>query len=248
MEVKIMAATKTLEERKKEFEERLTKLYPDYTLDSGYVNADTYIYLKHKDGYLWKTKPRFLDGKRQCPEISLKNKPKNKAFKLSKKEWQERLDAKFGCNEYTIISEEVPTAKVIITLLHKKCNRHFEATMDNMINTSKLGCTLCYSKKAKTKEQVQTEISLIDDSYEVLSLYSKNGHVYMQCKHNHTKCNNYEFEMRVSDFVSKHSQRCPLCGQLEVDSKAVKNIEEYLKSAQGYHPHAAITKKHPKIR
>lgn len=226
-----MAATKTLEERKKDFELKLKEIYPDYTLESGYVNADTYIFLKHKDGYLWKTKPRFLDGKRQCPEVALSNKPKTKSFKLTKEEWQQRLNDKFGIDEYLIL-DEVKTGRTQTRIFHKSCQREFESSLDNMIYTSKLGCTLCYSKTAKTKEQVQTEIDLIDDSYEVLSVHSKEGHRYMLCRHNNLKCNNHEFEMRVSDFLSKHSQRCPVCGQIELDSKAVKNIEHYLVSNQ----------------
>lgn len=42
-----MAATKTLEERTNDFKQRLKELYPDYLLESGYVNADTYVFLRH---------------------------------------------------------------------------------------------------------------------------------------------------------------------------------------------------------
>ena len=223
-----MAATKTLEERTNDFKERLKKIYPDYTLESGYVNGDTYVFLKHKDGYTWKTKPRFLDGKRQCPEIALQNKPKEKKFRLTKEDWREKLDLKFGKGMYIIKSEEVPSAKTKVILWHKECGRDFEATLDNMINTSKNGCTLCYSKKAKTVEQVQEEINKIDSSYTVLKVWSSEGHVYMKCIHNSDICNNHEFEMRVSDFVSVHAQRCPRCKEILNDSKAVKNIEDWL--------------------
>lgn len=224
-----MAATKTLKERTLEFELRLKELYQGkYVLISDYINADTYIILKHKEGYIWKTKPRFLDGIRQCPEVAFKTKSKRETFRLDKNTWQTKLDNKFGLGEYIIQNETISNAKTKVMILHTKCQRIFEATMDNMINTSKKGCTLCYGKKAKTKEQVQEEISKIDSSYEVLEVCTKDGHRHMKCKHTELKCNNHEFVMRVSDFVSKHAQRCPLCKQLELDSKAVRNLEIYL--------------------
>lgn len=225
-----MAATRTLEERTHDFKQRLKELYPDYLLEGGYINGDTYVFLRHKDGYLWRTKPRFLDGKRQCPEIALLNKPKEKKFRLSKTEWQEKLDNKFGKGIYLIQSDEVKTAKSKVKIFHSECKRVFEATLDNMINVSKRGCTLCYSKIAKTVEQVQEEVNKIDSSYTVLDVVTSNGHSYMKCRHNSDVCNNSEFDMRVSDFISVHAQRCPICMQILQDSKAVRNIEDWLNS------------------
>ena len=55
-----MAATKNLKQRQNDFLIRLKKLYPDYKLISDYINADTFVILEHKDGYIWKTKRRWV--------------------------------------------------------------------------------------------------------------------------------------------------------------------------------------------
>ena len=221
-----MAATKTLDERKKDFIERLKKLYPDYILDSEYVNADTYIYLKHSDGYLWKTKGRFLDGVRQCPEIAaLEKQTKPKRLGLTKDEWQKEIDNKFGIGEYTL--EEYKSPSKLNGIRHTVCNKLFEVKLTNFMTYTK-GCRHCFHKVAKTIEQVQNDLNVVDTSYKVLELHSKNGHRYMKCLHQSEKCNNSIFDMRVSDFVSKHAQRCPVCSILDNDSKAVKNIESFL--------------------
>ena len=78
-----MPNIKPLDERKMNFIKRLERLYPDYKLISEYVNNDTMVVLKHKDGYYWETKPRYLDGKRQCKEIARQNKRKKSSKAVS---------------------------------------------------------------------------------------------------------------------------------------------------------------------
>lgn len=223
----MMAATKTLEERKQDFLNRLSNLYPDYTLISDYVDGDTFITLKHKDGYEWKTKPRYLNGKRQCPEVARQNKNVN-TKKITHEEFCKRFYTKFSKDEYEIVGT-YETMDKPIEIKHLVCGKSFFPIAKNILCVSKYGCTHCYSKTAKTADTVNSE--LIEkglNDYICLETFTKNGHSYGKFRHNCELCENYEFTMRISDMMSKHAQRCPKCAVLENESKACKEITDFL--------------------
>ena len=227
-----MAATKTREEREKDFILRLKKIYPDYKLISGYIDSRTKVILKHKDGYEWNVVPRFLtDGTRQCPEVSLllkKQNGTNTTRRLTHKTYSELFYKKWSKDEYEIIGKYTILHEPI-EIKHLKCGKSFFPTANNMLHSSKHGCIHCYGKKARTIKQTNLDLKekgLID--YECLKVYQKDGHSYGLFRHNCDLCENFEFEMRVSDMLSKHKQRCPKCKDIQKESLAVREIKQFL--------------------
>ena len=223
-----MASTKSLEERKRDFLNRLANLYPDYTLISDYVDGNTFITLKHKDGYLWETKPRYLDGKRQCKEVAAQMKSKN-VKKLTQQEFCNKFYEKFSKDEYEIIGQ-YKTLNEEVEIKHLRCGRSWFPIANNAIYHNTCGCSFCYGKTKKTKEEYQELFNLDDElkEYTVQEVFSKDGHVYGKIIHNCDLCENYEFTIRISDMISKHQQRCPKCKQLNVESRACKEITKFL--------------------
>lgn len=224
-----MAATKSYEERKQDFLNRLKKLYPDYTLISEYINNDTFITLKHKDGYIWKTKPRYLNGIRQCKEISLKEKSKN-TTPFTKESVLQRIKEKFPNDSYDIkFPDEIKNQFDKIKITHNKCNKTYEMDIKGFISRKK-GCPFCYGKTPKTVEGINEEFQSREDlkDYECTEVYKITGHVYGHIIHHCDKCHNNEFDIRISDMLSKHEQRCKICRIIEHESKAVKKIKKYL--------------------
>ena len=222
-----MAATQTYEERKNHFLERLSKLYSDYELISEFVDGDTFITLKYKNGYIWKTKPRYLDGKRQCIEIAKKDSKKS-IKKHNIDSYSEIFYKQFSKEEYKILSRELNGLYDTITILHSKCNKSFDITAKYMIHNNK-GCPYCYGKSKLSIETYQERFNIKGLSdYKILSIESKKGHIYGKIKHNCDLCSNAEFTIRLSDMLSVHNQKCPKCALLKKESYASQEIESYL--------------------
>ena len=222
-----MAATKTLKQRQNDFLIRLKKLYPDYKLISDYINADTFVILEHKDGYIWKTKPRYLNGKRQCNEVSLKTKSKN-LKELDNEEFIRRFYEKYSKEEYEIL-EDYESYHKPIKILHKKCGHEFQSTPSNLLTINKRGCTYCYGKFARNIEYYQNKFKEKGlNDYEILNIESINGHIYGNIKHDCELCKNSIFNIRLSDMISKHNQRCPNCANIKRESYAVSLITNLL--------------------
>lgn len=226
-----MAATKTLEERQEHFKKRIKELYPDYELITEYVNVSTKVTLKHKDGYLWSDYPRYLNGKKQCPEVSKINKSKNNK-KISIEEINKRFYNKFNKEDYEIFcNPEYKNQKDKVKVLHKKCNNYFYPTIKSIIGTIRnCGCPYCYKKSLNTLEGYNEKFHNNEElkDYDILEIWTKDGHTYGKVKHNCDKCNNSIFNIRLSDMISKHRQRCPICKIYEHESKAAKDITNYL--------------------
>jgi very-short-patch-repair endonuclease len=227
-----MAATKTLEQRREEFLNRLKELYPDYTLKSQYIDSKTPIILYHENGYYWETEPRRLDGKRQCPEVSRINKnKKNPNFreKMTQESFEVKFYKKWDKKEYKIIGKYVNN-RTPIEIFHTKCNQSWFPTPDSMLNCNSKGCLKCYGKRAKTLEDINNDILnlLGNQEYMINEIFTKSGHSYGKFIHYCDLCKDCEFEMRISDFMSTHSQRCPLCAELNKESKAVRNMKSFL--------------------
>lgn len=224
-----MAATKSIEERKRDFLNRLKNLYPDYKLISDYIDGDTFITLKHKDGYIWKTKPRYLNGIRQCKEVSLKQKSKN-TTPFTKEKLLQRIKEKFPNDSYQIeFPEKIKNQQDKIKVIHNKCNNSYEISIKDFLLRKK-GCPFCYGKIQRTLESINKEFKSREDlkNYECISTTTKNGHIYGHIIHHCKKCHNNEFDIRISDMLSKHEHRCNICSIIEYESKAVKKIKNYL--------------------
>lgn len=225
-----MAATKSFEERKQDFLNRLKELYPDYELISDYVDHDTFITLKHKDGYIWKTKPRYLNGKRQCKEVALKEKSKN-TVPYTKETILKRIEEKFPNDKYIIKfkDDEIKNQSDKISVTHEKCNKTYDIDIKGFLSRKK-GCPFCYGKSARDLDKINEEFKENEDlkDFECLSVTKKDGHIYGHVVHHCDKCKNYEFDIRISDMLSKHEHRCKLCGLIDVESKDVKKIKKYL--------------------
>lgn len=230
-----MAATKTLEQRKLDFLNRLKVLYPEYKLISGYENADTFILLEYiPTGEVWKVKPRYLNGKRQAPGVAKANKPKTKIHKWTQEIFEQKFYEKWSSDEYQVIGKYQKQHEEI-EILHKKCGKVFTPTPSNMLYNNKKGCTDCYGKTKVSIESYQIKFNQIKElkDYTILSIESKNGHIFGNVKHNCELCENHIFNIRLSDMLSKHAQRCPRCKDLNQESKAVRDIKEYL-TEKGY--------------
>ncbi|ALN97867.1 hypothetical protein Bp8pS_188 [Bacillus phage vB_BpuM-BpSp] len=213
--------------RKENFIKRLNKLYPDYRLVSSYENANTFIILEHKDGYLWKTKPRYLDGLRQCPELAIKNKIINKKSnkRLDHNDYLKKFYSKWNIEDYEVVGKFTKMSDKI-EILCKKCNKTWFPTADNMIYRNKKGCKDCYGKNTYTVESVKL---LIEKEYTIHSVFQKSGHSYGVFSHNCIDDSIFDFTMRITDMLSKHNQGCPNCKNLYKDSKAVRDLREFFK-------------------
>lgn len=218
-----------MKKEKNDFIKRLKELYPDYELISDYVNGDTFIFLKHKEGYIWKTKPRYLNGKRQCPEIAIKEKSKN-VEKFTKESLKKRIKEKFG-EDYLITfkSDEIKNQMDLVTITHKTCKHSYDIDIKGFLSRKK-GCPFCYGKTARTKEEVNELFQLKEDlkDYECTEVFTKDGHCYGNIIHHCKKCNNSKYIIRISDMLSIHNNRCQKCAFIENESRAVKSIKKYL--------------------
>ena len=227
-----MGKTLTFEEKENIFLKKLVERYPDYTVADGYrfIDNNEFVYLEHSPtGEIWKTKPRYLDGKRQTPGVARKS-IKFSSKKYTQEEFEKSFYNKFSSEEYSVIGE-YKSRKDLIDIKHNLCGRIFKGYPSNLLNsTVKRGCTLCYGKKKKSVDEYQeifnNNIEL--KHYTIHSVNTKNGHVYGKMTHNCEKCNNHTFSIRISDMTSSHTQRCPKCNMLTVESRAVREITEYL--------------------
>jgi len=224
-----MAATKSLNQRTLDFISRLKKLYPDYKLISKYKSSTEIVILQHKDGYIWKTIPRYLNGKRNCIEVSKKKNPK-KIDKLTHKQYLKKFRDKWN-NMYETLTKYTKL-KGLMKFRCNKCKHIWEQRADTMLYINKKGCPKCFSRRSRTLESSNNEIFEMFGSqkYTVLEIIKKNGHSFGKIIHNSLKCKNYTFKVRLSDFFSIHKHRCPKCALLSNESRAIKKIKKILDS------------------
>jgi phage FluMu protein Com len=235
-----MASVKPLYERQKDFIKRLERLYPDYELLSEYKDSKTKVTLKHvPTGEIWKIEPRNLNGRKQAPKLTqARIKENRKKNKYSTAKWtQEKFECefykKFSFSEYEVVGEYINQSSYI-DILHRKCGKIFsKSTAANLLYHNQKGCPFCYGKIKRTVESTNNE--LLEKGYEdysVTKIKTIDGHVYGHFIHKCELCNKYEFDMRLSDFFSKHNYKCPKCKILSTESRGIKEITEYLKDNQ----------------
>lgn len=217
-----------VKDRELKFIQRLNILYPDFILISDYVDSKSKVKLKHKTkGFIWEVMPKDLNGKRQCKEL-IQEKKCWSTRKLTKEQIQVKLDDKYGIGIYTILDDSSNVnQKEKIRFRHNICGNIFYSSISLMLYTNKLGCNICYTKKAKSISNIQSDLNKITlkGEYTVLDSFIKDGHTYIKVQHNCSICNNYTFTIRAS----RHGQRCPKCNFINNDSKSEKFIENFLK-------------------
>lgn len=232
-----MAATKTLQERQKDFDKRLKKLYPDYKLLSEYTDSRTKVTLEHiPTGEIWNIEPRFLNGRKQAPEFTKKMRMKRvsennfSTKRLTQEEFEIKFYQKYQFSEYEVVGKYV-NSQTPIDILHKKCGKIFSTSSpSNLLYQNVKGCPYCYGKIKRTLESTNAE--LIEkgfNDYSVSKVWTKDGHSYGHFTHTCDLCNNSQFDMRITDFFSKHDQKCPICKVHSNQSRGIKAIKRYLK-------------------
>ena len=69
------------------------------------------------------------------------------------------------------------------------------------------------NNKITTEEFKQKVYNLVKDEYTVLGKYINNK-TKIKIRHNCENCNNYEYEVRPSDFLKENGNRCPKCAKI----------------------------------
>lgn len=239
-----MAKIYTFEEKKnifiKKLNERYRDVYPDnnFKIADGYdfIDNDEFIYISfniNDKEYKWKTKPRYMNGRRLPLELrnhlkkinGIKNNP------VSHEIFEERFYNIYSKDEYELVGKYTKMSNKIKTK-HIKCGKTEENYATNLIHGNMTrGCNFCYGKRKRTIDEYQElfninnlkdyKINSINDTY-------KKGHIYGNITHISSVCENYNFDIRMTDMISSHKQRCPKCAQINVESKAFRDIKQFL--------------------
>lgn len=126
-------------------------------------------------------------------------------------------------NEYEVIGE-YKHGKEKIEIKHKKCDKNFHATPNNLLHkTHPTGCPFCYGNFKKTTNEFKKQIfDLVGNEYNILDEY-KDTLTSINFKHN--ICGKI-FLMRPRNFIQ--GQRCPDCSGF----KRKKLHEEFVKEVE----------------
>lgn len=225
-----MAATKTPAERKKDFLDRLKKLYPDYELSGEYIDNDTMITLVHKDGYQWKTKPRYLDGKRQCTEVNRLNRSKKeKVGMLTKEQLIEKFYEKWDRDQYELLDfSYIGLRATDLRIIHKGgCGKEFVSNASNMLYVNRKGCSHCFAKSKRTHSDFTNLLAQKHGPEYIAVGEYENSKTPIKLRHNIEGCG-IEFDMRPEDILA--NQKCPVCSRKKRyrNSTGVQWIREIL--------------------
>jgi len=145
-------------------------------------------------------------NKKQCNECSKKY---GKKRTISNEQFLNKVKEVKG-NEYEILEKYVRSdKKILIRHNCKKCNNYeFRMTPSSFISDNQ-GCPKCSGRMKKSTDEFKQEVfNLENDKYSVLSEYINNK-TKLLMKHNCEKCNNYEYLVTPSDFLTGY--RCPKC-------------------------------------
>lgn len=221
--------------------ERYQKQYPEFNFrikeDTDFVSNDDFVYISFDiegQTYDWKTKPRYMDGKRRPLELKnyldKKNNVKNRGpQRLTHEEFLNKFYNKFNKDDYEVLNEYKGMHEKI-QIKHLKCGKVFESEPSNLLYKSTRGCTFCFSKKKKSLEEYQEIFSNNDElkEYKINKIFKKDSHIYANITHLSKKCEFYNYSARISDLISSHKQRCPKCNEMKKESKACSEITKYL--------------------
>ena len=126
----------------------------------------------------------------------------------TQEEFEEKVKALVG-SEYSVIGN-YKNYKTKIKMRHnyKKCNNYeWDILPSNFFRGRR--CPKCFGSFRKTQEQFEKEVyNLVGDEYSVLGEYINNC-TKVKIRHNSSKCNNHEYMVAPSTFLSGH--KCPKC-------------------------------------
>lgn len=160
----------------------------------------------------------FKNGKR-CPMCS--RALINKDRKLNKNTFQEKLNFKFN-NEYIVLGNYINN-RTKIKVQHN-CGYIYDARPDNLLQG--YGCPKCNGGIKSNIDIFKKQVfELYNDEYTVLGDYI-NNHTNILIRHNSDKCNNNEFYVKPSNFISNKTI-CPICAKSS-KSKGERKIEKWL--------------------
>ena len=114
-------------------------------------------------------------------------------------------------DEYSVLGEYENTDKPI-KMRHNTCGHVYTVRPFKFYNTGQR-CPVHATNRLKATSFFKKEVvELVGDEYKVLGEY-EGAHEKIKIRHHSERCNNHEFEMAPTDFLS--GQRCPKCGLLD---------------------------------
>ena len=213
---KMEQSLKTTQQFKKEIYNLVGE---EYTLLGEYKRSNTKTLMRHNstvcNNYEWEITPsKFLNGRR-CPKCA-------NNIKKSTEDFKEEVYDKFK-NEYTILGEYKNT-DTPIKVRHNSinCDYYEWNVVPKILLKGESKCPKCSKKLKKSTEDFKKEVyDLVGKEYSVIGEYIKSKEKILM-KHNCIECNNYEYEVTPSNFLS--GKRCPKCNE----SKGENKIGKYL--------------------
>ena len=229
-----MGKVLSYEERNEIFQEKLKNRYPDYRVVEGheFIANDEFVILEHvPTGEQWKTKPRYLDGKRQAPGVARANKrPGSNRDRYTTASFRKKFYNKFSKEEFIVVGEYV-TNSTPIEFKHLYCGKSNVTSPSNAMKSNLGPCKFCFGKYKRSIEEYEEVLKFrgIED-YKIISIETKDSQTFALFEHLSDECEHNQFSMRISDMYSAHSQRCPICSIREraTGSKKFKEILDYL--------------------
>ena len=165
----------------------------------NYVNNETKILMYHQDcGREFLIRPADFKRRKRCSPCNINKKKNTFEYKTQVKN--------LSNDEYEILEEYVNDHTKLMTK-HKLCGYEWKASPTHFIQGKR--CPKCAGNLKKTTQQFFKEVEqLTGKEYSVLSEY-EHSHSKVMIRHNCEKCDNYEFPMSPTDFLS--GKRCPEC-------------------------------------
>lgn len=197
-----------------EYREIFLKKYPDYELLSDYNGNKNYITVKcKKDGYVWNTKPNWLNSGAGCQKCY--DRRRGETTKIGRDEFIRRAREIHG-DKYDYSKVDYKSNKDKVTII---CPKHGEFQQKpNKHISRKDGCPKCANKYVTNDEFIEKAKKIHGDKYD----YSKVNYV------NNTTpieiiCKKHGSFWQTPD---KHLQRhgCPICKE----SRLERDLRVYL--------------------
>lgn len=171
----------------------------DFEVVGEYKNNNTKIEIKHKNcGRTFLIKPADFKRRKRCSPCNINR-------KKTTSEFQEQINF-LANSEYELLGEYINDRTKILTK-HKLCSHEWGMTPSHFIQGRR--CPKCAGNLKKNTNIFIDEVKkIVNDEYKVCSEY-KNSHYKIKFKHQSMHCENYEFYMTPTDFLS--GKRCPRC-------------------------------------
>lgn len=179
----------------------------DFEVRGDYINNETKILMYHKECKReFLIRPADFKRRKRCSPCNIKKKKTTNEYKEQVKE--------LSNDEYEILEEYVNDSTNILTK-HRRCGYEWKMRPTHFIQGKR--CPKCAGNLKKTTKEFTSEVeSIVNDEYLVLSEY-QGAHEKVRFKHNSEICNNHEFMMAPTDFLS--DKRCPKCKVINQSGK-----------------------------